>query len=78
MRIDAVIIDAEFRMESAYSEYGPYICLRFVDESPALNKLKGFIQELSQFDDVKLVDYNYNIETINEFSNLDGFDIVKH
>ena len=52
--------------------------MRFVDESPALNKLKGFIQELSQFDDVKLVDYNYNIETINEFSNLDGFDIVKH
>ena len=44
MRIDAVIIDAEFRMESAYSEYGHYICLRFVDESPALNKLKGFIQ----------------------------------
>ena len=54
MRIDAVIIDAEFRMESAYSEYGHYICLRFVDESPTLNKLKGFIQELSQFDDVKL------------------------
>ena len=69
MRIDAVIIDAEFRMESAYSEYGHYICLRFVDESPTLNKLKGFIQELSQFDDVKLVDYNYDIETINEFSN---------
>ena len=78
MRIDAVIINAEFRMESDYSEIGHFISLKFVDESPALNKLKGFIQELSQFDDVKLVDYNYDIETINEFSNLDGFDIVKH
>ena len=78
MVIDAVIIDAEFKMESAYSEYGHYICLRFVDESPALNKLKGFIQELSQYDDVRLVDYNYQIEVINENSNLDGFDIVKH
>ena len=78
MRIDAVIINAEFRMESDYSEIGHFISLKFVDESPNLKKLKGFIQELSQFDDVKLVDYNYNIETINEFSNLDGFDIVKH
>ena len=78
MRIDAVIIDAQFRMESDYSEIGYFISLKFVDESPNLKKLKGFIQELSQFDDVKLVDYDYNIEIINEFSNLDGFDIVKH
>ncbi len=65
-------------MESDYSEIGHFISLKFVDESPNLKKLKGFIQELSQFDDVKLVDYDYNIEIINEFSNLDGFDIVKH
>ena len=78
MRIDAVIINAEFRMESDYSEIGHFISLKFVDESPNLKKLKGFIQELSQFDDVKLVDYDYNIEIINESSNLDGIDIVKH
>ena len=65
-------------MESDYSEIGHFISLKFVDESPNLKKLKGFIQELSQFDDVKLVDYDYNIEIINEFSNLDGIDIVKH
>ena len=78
MRIDAVIIDAEFRMESAYSEYGHYICLRFVDESPALNKLKGFIQELSQFDDVKLVDYEFKIEPITEATDISGLEITKH
>ena len=36
---DAVIIDVEFKMESLYSDYGHYICLRFVDESPTLFKL---------------------------------------
>ena len=30
MVIDAVIIDAEFKMESAYSEYGHFINLRFI------------------------------------------------
>ena len=75
---DAVIIDVEFKMESDYSEYGHFICLRFVDESPSLIKLSSFIRELSQFDDVKLVDYNYEIEPITEQTNLDGFEIVKH
>ena len=65
-------------MESDYSEYGHFICLRFVDESPSLIKLSSFIRELSQFDDVKLVDYNYEIEQITEKTNLDGFEIVKH
>jgi hypothetical protein len=37
-----------------------------------------FIKELSQFQDVKLVDYNYEIEKITEKTNLDGFEIVKH
>ena len=75
---DAVIIDVEFKMESLYSDYGHYICLRFVDESPSLFKLSSFIKELSQFQDVKLVDYNYEIEKITEKTNLDGFEIVKH
>ena len=75
---DAVIIDVEFRMESDYEPYGHFINLRFVDESPALNKLKGFIQELSQFDDVKLIDYNYNIEPITENTDITDFEILKH
>ena len=75
---DAVIIDAEFRMESDYEPYGHFINLRFVDESPSLIKLSSFIKQLSAFDDVKLVDYNYEIEPITEKTNLDGFEIVKH
>ena len=75
---DAVIIDVEFRMESDYSEFGHFICLRFVDESPTLVKLSSFIKQLSAFDDVKLVDYNYHIEAITENTDITDFEIVKH
>ena len=75
---DAVIIDVEFKMESDYSEFGHFICLRFVDESPTLIKLSSFIKQLSAFDDVKLIDYNYNIETITENTDITDFEIVKH
>ena len=78
MNRDAVIIDVEFRMESDYSEFGHFICLRFVDESPTLFKLSSFIKQLSAFDDVKLIDYNYNIEPITENTDITDFEIVKH
>ena len=75
---DAVIIDVEFKMESEYEPYGHYINLRFVDESPNLMKLSSFIKQLSQFDDVKLVDYNYEIVPITENTDIKDFEIVKH
>ena len=78
MNRDAVIIDVEFRMESLYSDYGHYICLRFVDESPTLIKLSSFIKQLSAFDDVKLIDYNYHIEPITEKTDITDFEILKH
>ena len=78
MNRDAVIIDAEFRMESDYSEFGHFICLRFVDESPTLVKLSSFIKQLSAFDDVKLVDYNYEIIPITENTDITDFEILKH
>ena len=75
---DAVIIDVEFKMESQYEPFGHFICLRFVDESPTLFKLSSFIKQLSAFDDVKLVDYNYHIEAITENTDITDFEIVKH
>ena len=78
MNRDAVIIDVEFRMESDYEPYGHFINLRFVDESPTLVKLSSFIKQLSDFDDVKLIDYNYNIEPITENTDITDFEIVKH
>ena len=78
MNRDAVIIDVEFRMESDYEPYGHFINLRFVDESPTLVKLSSFIKQLSAFDDVKLVDYNYEIIPITEKTDITDFEILKH
>ena len=75
---DAVIIDVEFRMESDYEPFGHFICLRFVDESPTLFKLSSFIKQLSTFDDVKLIDYNYEIIPITEKTDITDFEILKH
>jgi len=75
---DAVIIDVEFQMESVYEPFGHFICLRFIDESPSLFKLKSTIKQLSQFSDVKLIDYNYEVEPITELTDIEGFEIVKH
>ena len=75
---DAVIIDVEFKMESQYEPFGLFINLRFVDESPTLIKLSSFIKQLSAFDDVKLIDYNYHIEPITEKTDITDFEIVKH
>ena len=78
MNRDAVIIDVEFKMESQYEPFGHFINLRFVDESPTLVKLSSFIKQLSAFDDVKLIDYNYHIEAITENTDITDFEIVKH
>ena len=75
---DAVIIDVEFRMESDYEPFGHFINLRFVDESPTLIKLSSFIKQLSAFDDVKLIDYNYEIIPITEKTDITDFEILKH
>ena len=78
MKVDAVIIEVEFRLESAYSDYGHFVCLRFIDQSPQHEKLEAVIRDLSQFEDVKLIDYNYNIEPITENTDITDFEIVKH
>ena len=75
---DAVIIDVEFRMESDYEPYGHFINLSFVDESPTLIKLSSYIKQLSAFDDVKLIDYNYEIIPITENTDITDFEILKH
>jgi len=78
MDIDAVIVEVEFQMESNYEPFGHFICLRFIDEVPTLNKLDKFVKQLSQFDDVRLVDYDYIVKPITEKTDLDGMDFIKH
>ncbi len=78
MLIDAVITNLELQLESRYSPYGHFICLRFIDLRPTFPKINSTIHEITKYEDVKVIDYNYDYEVITEESNLDGLDIVRH
>ena len=62
MDIDAVIIEVEFHLHSMYEPYGHFVCLRFIDTIPQKTKLTSLLKDFSKYPDVKVVDYNFNIE----------------
>ena len=75
---DAVIIEVEFQLESAYEPFGHFVCLRFIDTYPQKTKLTSLLKDFSKCPDVKVVDYNFNIEKITEATDIRGLDITKH
>ena len=78
MDIDAVIIEVEFHLHSMYEPYGHFVCLRFIDTYPQKTKLTSLLKDFSKYPDVKVVDYNFNIEKITEATDIRGLDITKH
>ena len=78
MGIDAVITDLELQVESRYSPYGHFIALRFIDTYPTFPKINNTINEITKYDDVRVVDYNYTYEVIRENTDIKGLDVVKH
>ena len=78
MTNDAVIIEVEFQLESAYEPFGHFVCLRFIDTYPQKTKLTSLLKDFSKYPDVKVVDYNFNIEKITEATDIRGLDITKH
>ena len=75
---DAVIIEVEFQLESAYERFGHFVCLRFIDTYPQKTKLTSLLKDFKQYPDVKLVDYEFKIEPITEATDIRGLDITKH
>ena len=78
MTNDAVIIEVEFQLESEYQPFGHFVCLRFIDTYPQKTKLTSLLKDFSKYPDVKVVDYNFNIEKITEATDIRGLDITKH
>ena len=78
MTNDAVIIEVEFQLESEYQPYGHFVCLRFIDNYPQKNKLTSLIKYMSQYPDVRVVDYNYIVKPIDETTDMTGLEITKH
>ena len=78
MFTDAVITELELQLESRYSPYGHFICLRFIDLRPTFPKIKSTIYEITKYEDVRVIDYNYTVETITENTDIKGLDVVRH
>ena len=78
MTNDAVIIEVEFQLESAYEPFGHFVCLRFIDTYPQKTKLASLIKDMGQYPDVKLIDYEFKIEKITEATDITGLEITKH
>ena len=78
MTNDAVIIEVEFQLESAYEPFGHFVCLRFIDNYPQKTKLTSFIKDLNQYPDVELINYEFKIEKITEATDIRVLDITKH
>jgi hypothetical protein len=76
--IDAVITELELQVESQYHPYGHFICLRFIDMRPTFPKVKNTINEITKFEDVRVVDFNYTYEVITEKTDIKGLEITKH
>ena len=78
MTNDAVIIEVEFQLESDFQPFGHFVCLRFIDNYPQKTKLKSLIKDMGQYPDVKLINYEFKIQTITEATDISGLDITKH
>ena len=78
MTNDAVIIEVEFQLESAYEPFGHFVSLRFIDNYTQKNKLTSLLKDFNQYPDVKLVNYEFKIEPITEATDITGLEITKH
>ena len=78
MTNDAVIIEVEFQLESDYQPLGHFVCLRFIDNYPQKTKLTSLVNDMGQYPDVKLVNYEFKIVPITEATDITGLEITKH
>ena len=76
--IDAVITELELQLESNYSPYGHFVCFRFIDTYPMFPKINKTINEITKFDDIKVIDVNHTFEQITENTDLKGLEFTKH
>ena len=76
MDIDAVIIEAEFQIESKWRPFGHFVNLRFIDVTPNKPKLHNAIYELMKNEDLEVIDYNYTETPITKDTDLKYFDVT--
>jgi len=77
-KVDAIIVEAEFKVQSPFKEYGHWIALRFIDTYPHFNKLNEMKNLISKNGDLELVDFDYSYYGIHEDTDLKYLEVTRH
>ena len=77
-KVDAIIVEAEFKVQSPFKEYGHWICLRFVDTYPYFNKLNEMKDVITKRNDLELVEFDYSYTGIHEDTDLKYLEVTRH
>ena len=78
LKVDAIIVEAEFKVQSPFKEYGHWIALRFVDTYPYFNKLNEMKDVITKRDDLELVEFDYSYTGIYEDTDLKYLEVTRH
>ena len=76
MDIDFIILDVEVQVESKWKPYSHFVNLRFIDVKPDKTKLKNALYELTNNEDLEVIDYNFTETEITKDTNLKYFDLT--
>ena len=78
MKVDAVITELEFQLETQNNPYGHYVCFRFVDTYPSFPKVNEMVSEIKNRTDIFLVDYEMTYTGIHEDTDMSGLQITRN
>ena len=76
MKVDAVITELEFQLETQTSPYGHYVVFRFVDVFPYFTKVNEMVSEIEKRQDVYLVNYEMTYTGIHEDTDMTGLERI--
>lgn len=76
--VDAVITYLELQMETDYYPYHGFICLNFIDIYPTFPKVEKTIENLKRYTDLRILNYSYNYKRIDEFTDIEEYEVTRH
>ena len=78
MKVDAKIIEVEFRLETSHNPDGHFVNFRFIDVVPNKTKLWRMLADIQKNPEVDLIDYHYTETPITSKTSLKYFEITRH
>ena len=78
MKVDAVITELEFQLETLNNPYGHYVVFRFVDTYPYFTKVNQMVSDIKKRSDVFLVNYEMTYTGIYKDTDITGLEITRN